>query len=107
MMWVVRNDHLPLSKQKLKIMKFNYQVLEVDHIEYELNEEQKQKYLPLTHITMGVYTKSCTIKDKNTGEIFKIIRETASNNKLRLINIVDYNDLIIGDQFHLGFPFEQ
>jgi hypothetical protein len=87
--------------------KFKYLVLEVNHVEFEMTDEyKKERGITESWITTAGYTQSCTVKDQVTNEIYHIDRDTDPQGELlKIINTIDFNDLIVGDQFHLSYPF--
>ena len=87
--------------------KFNYLVLEVNHVEFEMTDEyKKERGITESHINWGSYTQSCTIKNQLTNEVYQISRDNNPQDELlKIIDTVDYNDLIVGDKFHTSYPF--
>ena len=86
---------------KIMSRKFKYLVLEVNNVEFKMTDEyKKERGIIEPYITTAGYTQSCTVRDQVTGEILKIDRDTNPQDELlKIINTVDFNDLIVGDEF--------
>ena len=68
-----------------------FKVLEVNNV-----IEEVTGHFNCTHSS---YTKSCVVKDLETGEIISIDEKTASGIKAVIINKVDDGDCVVGDEF--------
>ena len=73
--------------------KFNYKVLEVNHI----IEPIKGKF----NCTNQSWVKNCIVKNQFTGEIIKIDSNTNNINLKKIIDFIDNNDSIVGDEFNI------
>ena len=73
--------------------KFNYKVLEINNIV----EPVEGKF----NCTYQSYTKDCIIENQLTGEVIKINDDTNDVLLKKIINFVDNNDCIVGDEFNI------
>jgi hypothetical protein len=73
--------------------KFNYKVLEVNHV----IESIKDKF----NCTNQSWTKNCIVKNQFTGEVIKIDSNINSISLKKIIDFIDNNDSIVGDEFNI------
>jgi hypothetical protein len=73
--------------------KFNYKVLEINNIVESIEGKFNCAYQS--------YTKYCIIKNQLTGDIIKINDDTNDILLKKIINFIDNNDCMVGDEFNI------
>lgn len=73
--------------------KFNYKVLEVNHV----IEPIKGKFNCINQS----WIKNCIVKNQLTKEIIKIDSNTNNISLKKIIDFIDNNDCVVGDEFNI------
>lgn len=79
-----------MYKKNMKDMK-KYKVLEVNNKIENVNGH--------FNCNQSSYTISCTVKNIETDEVVIVNKDTNDDYLIRIIEIIDNNDLIVGDEF--------